>query len=107
MTSNGLESDYFDGSEDDDSDDEDYEIEEESEHSEIESDDDDLIEQLEEQTSAIEQHLFQSKDKKVQYSADPLPYARPPASVSGIISNEGKFLLKIIMNTCKSYMSFL
>lgn len=70
MASDDSDNDYFDGCEDDDSDDEDYEIEqEENEHSDSESDDDDLIEQLEEQTSASEQHLFQSKDKKIQYSA--------------------------------------
>lgn len=99
MASNDIDDDYFDGREDDDSEEENYEPEQESEHSDIESDEDDLIEQLEEQAAAYEQHLFQSKDKKIQYTAEPLPYARPPPSVSGIISNEGKFSLKIIMST--------
>lgn len=106
MANNDIDNDYFDGREDDDSEDEIYEPEHESEHSDIQSDDDDLYEQFEEQATAHEQHLFQSKDKKIQYSAEPLPYARPPASVSGIISNEGKFSLKIIMSTIAKITCF-
>lgn len=91
----------FDDREESDSDDDYFELEEEEQnsgHSDIESADD----ELEVQTSASAQHLFLSKDKKIQYSADPLPFARPPPSVVGIISNEGNFLLKMIAN--KNYM---
>lgn len=84
---------YFDESEDY-SDDDDFEPDvEESEYAETESDYDDgnlTDQELEEQLAASEPQSFMSKDKKIQYSADPLPYARPPASVSGVISNEGK-----------------
>lgn len=105
MANNDIDNDNFGGREDDDSEDENYEPEHESEHSDIQSDGDDLNEQFEEQATTHKQHLFQSKDKKIQ-SAEPLPYARPPASVSGIISNEGKFSLKIIMSTIAKITCF-
>lgn len=80
MANSDIDNDYFDGREDDDSEDENYEPEQESQHSDIQSDDDDLNEQFEEQATTYEQHLFQSKDKKIQYSAEPLPYAVCPTT---------------------------
>lgn len=107
MASHDSDGDYFDGREEDDSDDSDdenFEPEVESEHSDIENSDDDAsVEHLEVQMSTNNSHLFLSKDKKIRYSADPLPYARPPVSVSGIISNEGNILSKTVINAYKHY----